>query len=60
MITRTKQNWSIGQKVKVGFLWLTITAIELTPGDFRPDVYHLIGTSGKSYTFTPHFGLQKA
>ena len=59
MITRSKQNWAVGATVKVGFLSLTVTAIEPTPGDGRPDVYHLQSGKGTRYTFTPHYGLER-
>lgn len=59
MITNSKQVWAVGEVVKVGFLQLRITAAEKTPGDGRPDVYHLTDKAGaKKYTFTPHFGLE--
>lgn len=61
MIRRTKQDWSVGKIVKVGFLRLMITGITPTPGDFRPDKYHLLDPkTEKRYTFTPHWGLEAA
>jgi hypothetical protein len=61
MITRSKQNWEVGQTVKVGFMQLRVVSVELTPGDYRPDIYHLENLAGtKSYQFTPHFGLVAA
>lgn len=60
MITNSKQVWQVGETVKVGFLALRITATEKTPGDGRPDIYHLTDKTGsKKYTFTPHFGLER-
>jgi hypothetical protein len=59
MITQSKQNWEVGQTVKVGFMTLTVKSIELTPGDYRPDVYHLESSKGVKYSFTPHFGLER-
>ena len=60
MITRSKQNWTIGNKVNVGFLRnLEIVSIELTPSDSLPDVYHLISLTGIRYSFTPHNGLTR-
>jgi len=38
---------------------LTVKSIEPTPGDYRPDVYHLVSAKGVNYTFTPHFGLER-
>ena len=53
------QRWEVGATVKVGFLSLEITGIELTPGDGRPDRYILQHANGKRYTFTPHYGLER-
>ncbi len=58
-ITRSTQRWSVGEEVKVGFMRLTITAIEPTPGDGMPDVYHLTDDKDRHYTFTPHYGLER-
>lgn len=59
-ITHSKQNWAVGQTVKVGFLALQVTGFRPTPGDFRPDIYELANRDGsKTYTFTPHFGLER-
>lgn len=60
MITKTKQNWSPGQQVRVGFLTLTVQAALATPGDGMPDVYFLTNQAGeKLFRFTPHFGLER-
>jgi hypothetical protein len=60
MITKTKQNWSVGATVKVGFLSLRVTSIELTPGDYMPDAYHLESLDGnKTYRFVPHNGIER-
>lgn len=60
MITRTKQNWTPGSIVKVGFLTLKVVAIEPTPGDWKPDAYHLESMDGsKWYRFVPHNGLER-
>lgn len=60
MIKHSKQNWEVGQIVSVGFLkGLTVTAKEPTPGDFRPDAYHLIAKNGTRYVFTPHYGIER-
>ena len=58
-ITRSEQKWEIGQTVKVGFMVLTVIGFEPTPGDYRPDIYHLQSSKGIKYTFTPHFGLER-
>ena len=59
-ITRTNQNWEVGQMVKVGFMALKVISLEPTPGDYSPDIYHLESAKGIKYTFTPHFGLERA
>ncbi len=57
-VTHTRQNWTPGETVKVGFLRLKILAVRPTPGDYRPDEYLLEHpTSKKLYIFTPHHGL---
>jgi hypothetical protein len=59
VITRSKQDWTPGAEVRVGFLTLEVVAAIPTPGDYRPDQYRLWNPkSGKKYTFTPHFGLE--
>lgn len=56
----TKQDWSVGATVKVGFLTLTMIAKIPTPGDFKPDAYVLASaTKGTFYEFVPHNGLTK-
>lgn len=58
MITRTKQNWTIGQTVKVGFMTLTVMAAVATPGDWKPDAY-ILQCGYTLYSFVPHNGLTK-
>jgi hypothetical protein len=59
VINRTKQDWTIGQAVKVGFLTLIVKAAVATPGDYLPDAYILTNVTGtKLYKFVPHNGLQ--
>lgn len=59
MITRSKQNWTVGQTVNVGFMSLVVRAMIVTPGDGLPDVYFLSNVAGtKLYEFVPHHGLQ--
>jgi len=58
-IKNSKQNWSVGQTVKVGFLSLLVVAIEPTPGDYLPDAYLLRSAKGVAYRFVPHHGLEK-
>jgi hypothetical protein len=58
MIRNSKQNWTVGSTVKVGFLTLVVKAAIATPGDGLPDVYFLTNVAGtKLYEFTPHKGL---
>lgn len=59
MITKTKQNWEVGQTVKVGFLSLEVLAKIATPGDYLPDAYALQSAEGRFYRFVPHNGLTR-
>jgi len=55
-----KQVWAVGQIVNVGFLKnLTVMERIPTPGDYRPDVWRLIGANGAEYEFTPHCGIAR-
>lgn len=59
MITRTKQDWSIGQTVKVGFLTLRVLSVRAEK-DYLPDIYTLESLDGsKQYEFIPHNGLTR-
>lgn len=58
MIKNTKQDWSIGKTVKVGFLSLTVVKAKQTPGDYLPDAY-LLSRGEDMYEFVPHNGLTK-
>ena len=52
--------WQVGQTVKVGFLTLSVVALEPTPGDYQPDAYLLSSIDGsKHYRFVPHCGLER-
>ncbi len=59
MITHSQQSWAIGQRVKVGFLTLTVKAAIPTPGDMMPDKYILVSDKGVEYEFMPHWGLNR-
>ena len=60
MITKTRQNWTTGQVVKVGFLSLVVKAAVATPGDYLPDAYILANQAGTQlYRFVPHNGVEK-
>lgn len=57
-IARSKQDWTVGATVRVGFLSLVVIALVATPGDFKPDAYVLSNAAGtKFYRFVPHNGL---
>lgn len=58
MISNTKQNWTPGSTVKVGFLSLQVIAALPTPGDFAPDAY-LLASKSAFYKFVPHNGLTR-
>jgi catalase len=59
-ITKTKQNWTTGQTVKVGFLSLQVVQCIPTPGDYAPDAYLLVNAAQTTlYKFVPHNGLEK-
>jgi hypothetical protein len=58
---RAKQDWAIGQTVKVGFVDnLEVVEKVATPGNYLPDQYVLLqrGT-GRVYSFIPHNGLSR-
>ena len=60
MINRTKQNWTTGSMVKVGFLSLMVVQAIPTPGDYAPDAYLLINAAQTQlYKFVPHNGVEK-
>ena len=59
MITKTKQNWNVGNIVKVGFLTLRVVGIKSVK-DGMPDIYNLESIDGsKKYEFIPHNGLNR-
>lgn len=53
-----KQDWSVGQTVRVGFMSLRVVAKVATPGDYLPDAYAL-ESNGKFYRFVPHNGITR-
>lgn len=55
----SKQNWEVGQIVKVGFLKLRVLAKVATPGNYLPDQYALTNDAGRFYCFIPHNGLER-
>jgi hypothetical protein len=59
MITQSKQNWSIGETVKVGFLKLRVVDA-CAVKDGLPDIYLLESLDAtKQYRFIPHHGITK-
>ena len=57
MINKSKQDWSIGNVVKVGFMQLRVTGIRAVR-DGMPDIYDMESLdSSKKYEFIPHNGL---
>jgi len=62
MIRNSKQQWQVGEVVRVGFLQLRVVAKEPTPGDYLPDAYRLCGLGANEspqYRFVPHNGLER-
>jgi len=58
-ITKSKQDWSVGSTVKVGFLTLRVTGMRSVV-DGKPDIYELVNANGdKTYDFTPHNGIER-
>lgn len=57
MVNNTRQNWSVGSVVKVGFLSLRVLGCRAVK-DGLPDIYTLESLDGrKCYEFIPHNGL---
>ena len=59
MITHSKQDWTVGKTVKVGFMRLIVVKHVPTPGDYAPDAYNLLSSNGKQYNFVPHNGISQ-
>ena len=59
--TSTRQSWTIGDVVKVGFVGgLEVVKKVATPGDFHPDFFVLWQpATNRFYAFQPHFGLSR-
>lgn len=57
MVKRSKQDWSIGKWVLVGFMRLKIVGAR-AEYDGLPDIYTLVSSTGKQYEFIPHHGLR--
>lgn len=55
-----RQDWNVGEVVRVGFLRLRVLAKVATPGNFLPDQYALTSADGsRFYRFIPHNGLTR-
>ena len=59
MIINTRQSWTPGATVRVGFMTLRVVEAVPTPGDWAPDAYILEGAKGQRYEFVPHNGLRR-
>jgi hypothetical protein len=58
VIKNSKQNWQVGETVKVGFMSLIVAARIATPGDYLPDAYAMTNKGATAfYRFVPHNGL---
>ena len=59
MIMNSRQQWTIGATVKVGFLTLRVTGMRAVR-DGLPDIYTLESADGsRTYEFIPHNGLTR-
>jgi len=58
-IQRSKQDWSNGSIVKVGFMELRVLGVQAVY-DGLPDIYTLESLDGaRTYEFVPHNGLNR-
>ena len=58
-ITKTRQDWTPGNTVRVGFLTLKVIDVKAVY-DGLPDIYTLESLDGrKRYEFIPHNGLNR-
>ena len=57
-IVNSKQDWTTGSIVRIGFMTLTVIALIPTPGDYAPDAY-ILTANNKFYKFVPHHGLTR-
>lgn len=59
MVQNSRQNWTLGAMVKVGFMTLRIVSARAVK-DGLPDIYVLESLdSTKVYEFIPHNGLRR-
>jgi len=60
MSKTSKQEWTAGSTVKVGFLTLVVVAKIATPGDYLPDAYICKNPAGTQlYKAVPFNGVEK-
>ncbi len=58
-ITKSKQDWTPGNEVKIGFMRLRVVGVRAVK-DWLPDIYTLESLDGtKKYEFIPHNGLSR-
>jgi hypothetical protein len=58
-IQNSKQTWTVGAMVRVGFLTLRVLGVQAIR-DGRPDIYTLASLDGnRRYEFTPHYRLER-
>ncbi len=59
-IRKTKQDWSVGAEVRIGFLNLRVTGGPRVVNDGLPDIYDLESLDGHvRYEFIPHNGIHR-
>lgn len=59
MVRNSRQSWSPGSVVKVGFLSLRVVGV-VAVKDGLPDIYTLESLDGaRRYRFIPHHGLER-
>lgn len=58
-VTKTGNQWTVGNTVKVGFLRLVVLGVDAVT-DGMPDIYTLASPDGsRRYEFIPHHGLTR-
>jgi hypothetical protein len=58
MNRNSKQDWTVGQTVRVGFLSLVVVAGLEATGDGNPGAY-ILTNGAQLYSFVPHNGVSK-
>lgn len=58
--SKAKQDWTVGNEVKVGFLTLVVKSLDDNTNCYGQRVYNLENKDGsKKYTFSPYYGLDR-